>query len=46
MVASGGGSNPFTDTTVTTSSYFVVDYDANDAIKNFKFYPTVIDPTA
>ncbi|MFA6501443.1 MAG: hypothetical protein WCT85_01515 [Parachlamydiales bacterium] len=38
-VVGGGGSNPATDNTYTTSNYFVVDLDANDRIANVRFKP-------
>ena len=35
--SSGGGSNPFTDNTYTTSNYFILDLDVSDRIRNIKF---------
>lgn len=43
--SSQDGSNPFTDTSITSSSHFVFDGDAGDQLKDVKYYPLVIDPT-
>jgi|2_EtaG_2_1085320.scaffolds.fasta_scaffold02966_4 hypothetical protein len=46
--AAGGGANPSAaDLTYTSSSYLVIDFDADgDAIRNLKYWPTIQDPTA
>ena len=39
------GSNPVTETGHVTSEYTSLDLITGDQIRNFKYYPTVIDPT-
>ena len=41
VITGGGGSNPVIDTTITASTYFVLDLDALDAVRNFRFSPII-----
>lgn len=43
--SSGAGTNPVTDTTTTSSKYFVCDIDAGDKISNIKIFEGVLSPT-
>lgn len=44
IVAGDDGTNPFTDLTVTVSKYTVIDLDAGDRIRNFRYYQGVLPP--
>ena len=45
MSAAGGGTNPATNTDHVTSSFLVFEGGAGDLLRNFRFYPTIQDPT-
>jgi hypothetical protein len=45
LVPVASGSNPFTDTSVLTSSFLNLEMGAGDVIQDFQFKPSLIDPT-
>ena len=46
LIPANTGSNPVTDANTVASSYTIIQLDTGHDVRNFKYYPLPIDPTA